>query len=199
MGVYELTQAGSVKTPRTNYSSMNAGNQYGAMVPIAQLTGTGSGSEVAFTNIPQTFQDLMIVINTVMQSSTVGYAYFYLNSYSSPTPSWTRLYGNGTSVVSDRASQVNSGNVFNYSYQALTQTPTSSVINILNYSNTSTFKTVLARGAGDVNGSGSTSLTVGLQASTAPITSMNIATFASNAFFTTGSTFTLYGIRAVSS
>ena len=43
MGVYELSGAGSLKTPRTVYSSINANNQYGAMVPIASYTAASTG------------------------------------------------------------------------------------------------------------------------------------------------------------
>jgi hypothetical protein len=199
MGVYELSGAGSVKTGRTLYTSMNANNQFGAMVPISHIAGTGSAGEVAFTNIPQIYQDLMVVINAASATSTTGFPYFYVNTYATPSPSSTRIYGNGSSAVSDRATQSTSGNVMNYGFQGLSQTPISAVMHILSYANTTTFKTVLARGAGDVNGSGTVNITVNLSASTVPITSINIATFAAGCNFSTGSTFTLYGIRAVSS
>jgi hypothetical protein len=199
MAVYELSGAGSVKTQRINYKSMNANNQFGAMVPIAQLVGTGSVGEVGFTNIPQIYQDLMLVINAASATATTGFPYFYVNTYATPSPSSTRLYGNGSSAVSDRATQSTSGNVMNYGFQGLSQTPISATLHILNYINTTTFKTIIARGAGDVNGSGTTSITANLHASTLPITSINIATFAAGCNFSTGSTFTLYGIRTSNS
>lgn len=197
--VHKLSAMGSLTTNKTDYPSMLAGyGDFGAMQRIAYQTGTGTSGEFAFANIPQTYQDLMIVINVATATSTTGYPYFYINTYATPAPSWSRLYGNGSSAISDRANQAGSGNVMNYSYQLLDQTPTSSVIHILNYANTATFKTILARGAGDKNGSGSTSLTVNQSNSTLPITSINIATFA-NCNFSTSSSISIYGVKASAS
>jgi hypothetical protein len=194
MGVYELSGAGSVKTGRTLYTSMNANNQYGAMVPIA-YAANGSAN---FGNIPQTYQDLYICGQLRgVNANTIEYGNITLNGLNTGY-SYTSLTGDGGSATSSRNTPVtgafylglipggnSTANVFG-SYQ----------IWILNYTNTSTFKTVLWRLAADQNGSGITQMGVGLWSNTAAITGANV--FGSNGS-ATGTTHSLYGIRAVSS
>lgn len=203
MGVYELSGAGSIKTGRTLYTSMNAGNQYGAMVPIASQTSTGSSATFTFNSIPSIYQDLMLVVFS--RSGTTGpYTDYYVrlaanngaidsgNNYST-----TRLLGSGISATSDRFTSTS----LIYCGQTPASTATagiysSSLIHILNYANSTTAKTLLTRTATDQNGDGYVSMNVGLWTNTGAITSLQVIT---NASFISGSTFTLYGIRAVSS
>lgn len=200
MGVYELSGAGSIKTGRTLYTSMNAGNQYGAMVPIGSHTFSGSTSDIEFTNIPQTYQDLFFTVygratfaaNDVLIQS-------YVNNDFSTIYSTTRLEGDGTNAYSNRQTG-NSGLQYGYIPSANSTTGAFGSItgHILNYANSTTFKTALARHANDRNGGGTTGLYVGLYRSTAPITRLGIATYGVGNFVA-GSQITLYGIRAVSS
>ena len=199
MGVYELSGAGSLKTGRTLYPTMNAnnGNSYGAMVPIAQIVADGTQGEYVFNNIPQNYQDLRIVIN-IKSNSDGGFGYLFLNSYGNDQ-SWTALQGNGSSATSTRSGS-NSviqwvPNAFNLS----STIPYSATFDILNYANTTTKKTILARSAYDKNGSGGTQLLVGLYNIAEAITLIDFATFSGGIVYAAGSTFTLYGIRAVAS
>lgn len=196
MGVYELSGAGSIKTGRTLYTSMNAGNQYGAMVPIATATGTGASAVIGFNDIAQTYQDLLLVCN-LLPSSSSARGGLQLNNDGGSNYSWTYLSGNGSSASSARASvswldwYVGAG--------VPTTNPTSVLIHIPNYANTTTFKTTLMRTASDQNGSGITATTVGLYRSTSAITAASITTLNGAYNWNTGTTVTLYGIRAVSS
>jgi hypothetical protein len=61
----------------------------------------------------------------------------------------------------------------------------------MNYSNSTTYKTILSRG--NVTGTG-IDLNVSLWRSTAAITNITVTSFTST--YTAGSTFTLYGIKA---
>lgn len=197
MGVYELSGAGSLKTGRTLYTSMNAGNMYGAMVPIGSSTATTS---VVFSNIPQTYQDLMLVMSLRSnKSATTASFCTRINENTGGLASYTILQGNGSSATSSR----NTGATFDTFIPIAGNTATSGIFSsvtyhILNYANNSTFKTCLARSANDLNGSGTTTLQVGLLRSTNPVTSLQVFEYEGNAMIT-GSTFTLYGIRAVSS
>jgi hypothetical protein len=65
-----------------------------------------------------------------------------------------------------------------------------SILNFQNYSNSTTYKSVLTR----VNNSGFTMAWVNLWRSTAAITSITIYPYSGT--FSSGSTFTLYGISA---
>jgi hypothetical protein len=202
MGIYKLSGAGSVAIPRTQYRTMNAGNQYGAMVPIGYIKTTTVGQSVFFSNIPQNYQDLMVVV--VAGTASVGvnaYPYDLVITYNAdngPTNySYTRLSGNGSSASSDRGTSYavigklagNTGTTTTYA--------TANTVHVLNYSNTTTYKTAIGRWANEQN-TGDTNGTVGLNVdlwqSTAAITSLTI-----QATLISGSTIALYGIRAVSS
>jgi hypothetical protein len=195
MGVYELSGAGSLKTGRTMYTSMNAGNMYGAMVPIASAAN-GSAN---FGNIPQTYQDLYVVSQLRgTNANTIEYFFSSLNSSGSAIYSYTSLQGDGSSASSSRT---NIGNTSFYVGTGPGGNSTTSVFAsfemwILNYANTSTNKTILYRFAGDQNGSGESRLGVGLFSSTLAINAVNV--FGGNGT-ATGSTHNIYGIRAANS
>jgi heat shock protein HslJ len=204
MGVYKLSAAGSVLTNRTEYKSMNAGNMYGAMVPIANFVISGTVTYfVTFTNIPQTYQDLFLVQS--MRSDYAANADQILyrvgnttldtgNNYSN-----TYLSGDGSTASSSRQSN---DNWIRGGFSIAGATATSGIfsantMHILNYANTSTNKTTLQRNAIDLNGSGQTSMYCNLWRSTSAINTLQV--FCGNGYFVAGSTATLYGIRAVSS
>ena len=208
MGVYELSGAGSVKTPRTVYSSMNGNNQFGAMVPINSATLTSTQSTIFFSNIPQNYQDLICVASGRSDGAyTTGSITFYLNvdSGASATAGYsvTSLIGDGANASSARGTT--SSPVFGFSLADGRPVPAASStsgvfasfqLNILNYANRSTFKTGLLRVSNDLNGSGISALGACLWQNTSAISSIMLAT---NADWVAGTTFTLYGIRAVSS
>lgn len=195
MGVYELSGAGSIKTGRTLYTSMNAGNMYGAMVPIASVDL--SGGAYNFVNIPQTYQDLMVVVSSRdTTTGTTTVLFNYINNDGTSIYSQTWLEGNGSSASSGRnANTAPFGVGVQTASGATTGIFASNVIHILNYANTTTFKTVLWRSAADTNGAGQTRLAVGLYRSTAAVSQFFLAPAAG---FVAGSTATIYGIRAVS-
>jgi hypothetical protein len=197
MGVYELSGAGSVKTGRTLYTSMNAGNQYGAMVPIATQVGTSSGVEILFSNIPATYQDLRLVISAIPSNAGTILG-IYANQTTANTCSTTWLKGDGSSATSARAT----GNIIIYpagTNVTSTTIPTTYTLDVLSYTSTSTFKTVITRTASDLNGSGYTTLSAGLIQTTNAINALTLSTLNGGYFWTTNTTATLYGIRAVSS
>ncbi len=203
MGVYELSGAGSIKTGRTLYTSMNAGNMYGAMVPIASGTATSSyGRYFVFSSIPQTYQDLRIVLSVRSDyAATTDLFGMYLNGGEGGTiNSETYLNGDGASATSVRESNLYTMIRSSVAGASATSGIFSSVtIDVLNYANTSTFKTALARTATDLNGSGNTTLTVSLARITSAVSTINVGIVGSGTNLVSGSTATLYGIRAVSS
>jgi len=159
--------------------------------PLATNTVSGSStSAVSFTSIPQTYTDLVIVANTSNSVSLESLALTF-NGDTGTNYSNTRLYGNGTSAISDRATSaayiaalLNSNTIGN------------SIIHIMNYANTTTYKTTISR-TGDA--SNRTSAVVGLWrgstgSATQAITSITITVTGSN--YVSGSTFSLYGIKA---
>jgi len=179
-------------------ASTSASSMHGAVVPIAYATASGSSSSIIFSSIPQVYQDLMLVCySRSAQAVTQPQFYCFENSDFTTLRSNTILYGNGTSAISAR----NTGSTAIPSGWTAGASATSGIFGStevywLNYSNTSTYKTSLSRSAGDLNGSGITSLQVKLWPSTSAITSILISNDANNNW-STGSTFALYGVRTV--
>ena len=176
--------------------SIAAGSMHGAMVPIFSYVAT-SNSNISFTNVPQIYQDLMVVVST-KDAATSGnnVCLVLLNGDGASNYSMTRLYGDGSSGASDRATSATFGGwTFVPNNSVNSALFGSSIFHILNYTSSSTFKTILARGAADTNGAGTTSLITSLWRNTAAINGVLVAT--SNGGMTTGSTVTLYGIRTV--
>jgi hypothetical protein len=201
MGAYSIAAGGGLVKPRTVYPNMGLTSPYiyGALVPIASQTFNGSTAGATFTNIPQIYQDLMVVsfVRTTETVTETG-LYAAVNSFTG-TASHTWLAGNGSAALSGRGS--------NTQYAWLAQIPGASATsgifssvttNILNYANSNTFKTFLTRSANDLNGSGSTALYCNLMQTTSAITSLSVVSNALNNY-AAGSTVTLYGIRAANS
>jgi hypothetical protein len=150
--------------------------------PIStQTLGTASAS-VTFTSIPQTYTDLILVFDgTITTSASTT---FQLNSDTGSNYSMTRIYGDGSSAVSTRNSNETIGLI------SIANTGQSnSIANFMNYSNTTTYKTVISRGG---TAGGFTTLIASLWRSTAAITSISLITVT----YASGSTFTLYGVKA---
>jgi len=165
---------------------MAAGSTY---TPIATNTLGSNASTVTFSSIAGTYTDLILVINVISTSSAANYLYLQYNGDTNSNYSTTVLSGNGTSAVADRFS---SRTNFNLDYYATPNTEIGNrIIQIQNYSNTTTYKTGLSRAN---RAGGGTDLICGLWRSTAAITSIVITH--DTAQFATGSTFTLYGIAA---
>jgi hypothetical protein len=183
---------------------MNAGNQYGAMVPIATQTLSSAATTVTFSSISESYTDLVIILSVQSTSAanTDSRPWLRFNNDSAANYSTTYLLGNGTSASSTRDS--NRVQVDNVTPISTTPEFTPVTFNVFNYSNATTYKTALQR-AGQQNnntgvgGSGSFMGTaVSLWRSTAAINRVDVICGV-NGQFATNSTFTLYGIRAVSS
>jgi hypothetical protein len=195
--VHKLSQMGSLTTNKTDYPTMLANyGDFGAMQRIAYSTPTSAG--FSWANIPQTYQDLMIVCYARSNNATtIEELAIQFNNDSNARYSMTWLYGNGSSALSSRTSSA-----LTYAYARFACTGASatsgiyasSVIHILNYANTSTNKSMIQRSAADLNGSGVTNLSSWLYTSTSAISNIGIAS--NGGSFVSGSTFALYGVRA---
>lgn len=196
--VHKLSQMGSITTNKIDYPSMLAGyGDFGALQRIGYFISTGSQIFTNFTNIPQTFQDLRIVIfgrttNSVADDFlALNFQSDYNSNYSA-----TQLSGNGSSASSTRAT--NQTRIFDFPLVGATSTSgifSALTIDILNY-RSSSFKTVIGRWAYDKNGSGSTGLCAGLYRSTTAINEINCNVGSGNGNWASGSTVALYGVKA---
>ena len=154
---------------------------------IATTTLGSDTASVTFSSISSAYTDIVLIINGSFSSSENSYG-MRVNSDTASNYSSTALYGDGSSAASLRQSN----QTRMYVGRASTSNSTS-IIQIQNYSNTTTYKTVLSRG----NSNSYVMTTVALWRSTSAINSITIAQFDFGAInLSTGSTFTLYGIKS---
>lgn len=174
--------------PAGAYGFGAASGKPAAMTAIASTTLTTDQLTVTLSSIPGTYDDLRLVI---YDSGDTTYSYsagLRFNSDSANNYSWTRIEGDGSTAYSLRVTSN-----AQLSVQTRTQ-PSATVVDIVNYSNTSNYKTSLIRTAVDNNGSGETNLSCGLWRSTSAITSISLHQSALR-YWSTGSVFALYGIK----
>ena len=173
--------------------------------PIATTTLGSAAASISFTSISQTYTDLVIVASVNGATAEHLYARWGNSAYDSGTNySNTAIYArrNGTNTAEEFGSERTS----NFSYARLTpftfgvpsaaSTFGASITHIQNYANTTTYKTALVRSstAGNTAYAG-TEATVVLWRSTSAINQIQF-TISNGANFQTGTTITLYGIKA---
>jgi hypothetical protein len=164
---------------------MAAGSTY---TPIATYTAPSSQSSVTFSSISGSYTDLIMVVRGT--ASTYDNHYIRVGNGSLDTGtnySATTVYGDGSSAGSERLSNWSDG-----SYVTTGGGPAmTTIINFMNYSNTTTYKSFLTRG----NNMGRwVTATAGLWRSTSAINTIQYRP--AGGTIDTGTTFTLYGIAS---
>jgi hypothetical protein len=163
---------------------------------IATAVGTGSAGTITFSSIPSTYKHLQIralVKDTYTASDGAQDAWIQFNGDTASNYSYHRIRGNGTAASS---SGVGTNTVMGENICLTYGTTTNygvSVVDILDYANTSKYKTVRSLNGGDLNGSGFIKLASGCWRSTSAITSITFGGYITA--FTTGTQFALYGIK----
>jgi hypothetical protein len=151
--------------------------------PIATQTLGSASASVTLSSIPATYTDLVLVFNgNATTAASIGLRF---NGDTATNYSMTYLYGSGSAASSGRSSTAN-----DIYCMDLPTSNSTLVCQIQNYSNTTTNKTSLQRGNAAAT---AVTATVGLWRNTAAITSVTLYVATT---FATGSTFTLYGIKA---
>jgi hypothetical protein len=157
--------------------------------PIASQTLTGNATSITFSNIPQGYTDLVIVTN--VKSTSTGNLVMRYNSDASASYSLTRLTGDSSSAQSGRLANYNEIYTDSNGYYDGSNFNQAKIINLMNYSNTATFKNCLIRSNRAQTG---TDAIIGLWRSTSAITSVLLS--GNGNTLVAGSTFNLYGIAA---
>jgi hypothetical protein len=177
----------------------------GTYEPIATHTITsGTPTSYEFTSIPQTYTDLILIAAYAGNYSSNDRSQLGLQvgngsvdtgaNYSS-----TSLTGNGTTATSSRdsnSSQLSLGTYPLGPSSSLQQNNT--LVYFMNYSNTTTFKSILSRST-NMNSSNNTPSTVAnslIWRSTSAINTIKLKDYANAYYFYPGTYFTLYGIAA---
>lgn len=161
-------------------STANAGATY---VPISTQTLGSATSSVTFSSLG-TYTDIVAVIN----GSGAGQdLWLQFNGDTGTNYSMTYVYGDGSTAGSARTSNA-SAIPIGYMPNA----DTLNICQIMNYGNSTTYKTALSR---DNRAGGAVGARVGLWRNTAAITSI-VFKLAGGGNFNTGSTFTIYGVKS---
>jgi len=164
----------------------------GTYTLIASNTLGSNTASVNFGSIPGTYTDLILVaqLGQTTTSSSLGIQF---NGDTATNYSFTELYGTGTTAASARAA---TQSVIYICYDTVPDATLNNnfICHIMDYSNTTTNKTVVSRQNNPSSAYPGTSAVVGLWRSTAAITSVLIKPAGGNLL--SGSTFKLYGIEA---
>ena len=155
--------------------------------PIATTTLGSAAASVTFSSVTGTYTDIVLVFSGSV--STPEDFQIQVNSDTGTNYSRTWVTGNGSSAASARAT---SDTKMRLAQNGYATTGISNVmVQFMNYSNTTTYKTVLSRANNAATG---TDAIVNLWRSTAAISTIYV--YVPSGTFASGSTFTLYGIKA---
>jgi len=161
-------------------------------VPLATQTLGSATNTITFSSIPSGYTDLRLVSSTVPSATSNSFA-VRINADSGTNYSNTWLYGTNVTVGS-----MNSNNITRFTINPGLVSPSTSypylvTIDFMSYLSTSAYKSILFTHSMDRNGSGDSTLGVGLWRSTSAITSITCFTDG-GPNWNAGSTFTLWGI-----
>jgi hypothetical protein len=160
--------------------------------PIATNTLGSATNSVTFSSISQAYTDLILVCTGKNSTGYDGIDIRVGNGSldTGSNYSQTMLNGNGTNAQSSRDSSATSMTNMGITSASVVQT---SIYQFMNYSNTTTYKTVLGRSnVTDFR----VAAIVGLWRSTSAINTISLRSDNGSYNFTVGSTFTLWGIKA---
>ena len=154
--------------------------------PVATYTVPSAASSYTFSSIPSTYTDLILVVDGSLSGGSV--IKIQLNGDTATNYSYTYFYGSGSTTGSGRVSSEAFGTI---GYSSTSAERFTAIAHFMNYSNTTTYKTIIDR---DNSTSTQTVATVNLWRSTAAINSIKV--FPNTTNLTAGTTLTLYGNKA---
>lgn len=159
--------------------------------PIATTTLGSNAADYTFSSIPGTYTDLIVVCSN-LKNTTANTLCLRFNSDTGTNYSWTTIGAGPSSTASQRTTNDSRGVAIGGYIEGLSSSnPGVYIGQVLNYSNSTTYKTCLGRGnnaAQDVEG------IAGLWRSTSAITSITVRPSGGNMI--TGTVLSLYGIKA---
>jgi hypothetical protein len=161
-------------------------------IALDKKTTTGLVSSVEFTGISAAYTDLVLVMEYSLNAANDS-VFMRFNSDTASNYSDTVITGNGSTAASYRDTSSSVGIRVSATNSAQgASTRQTNIINIMNYANTTTFKTILSR----YSSVGGTETYVGLWRKTPEAINTITLRFSGSANFESGSTFSLYGIKA---
>ena len=155
---------------------------------IAAQCLTAAAASVTFSSIPATYTDLVLVCN-LGSTSALQAIIMRANNDTGSNYSYRMMRGNGSTASAEQQASQTQVRIAVAVDTSDKPGDENIITNIMNYSNTTTFKTFLGR-AGQAGTA--TEANVSMWRSTAAINRLDIGLTGST--FVPGSTFTLYGI-----
>jgi hypothetical protein len=168
--------------------------QQGAMVQIGISDMNGTVTAFSFSDIPQTYQDLMIIADIRSIGGGAGAGWVINGNPSGVTYGTTTIKGDGSSATSARGSSMSYGASQVGALGSTAGINALMIVHFLNYANSTTKKTWIQKTASDINGSGFVGMESMANSSNSPITSITCST--ANGSVNWIGTATLYGIKA---
>lgn len=180
-------------------SSAEAAGAANSYDSIATVTGNTS-STITFSNISQDYKHLQlrcILRSDVSGYSTLNYTLRVGNGSIDSGSNYTyhRLYGNGSSASADGSANESGGLLFATASTAAANIFSTTVLDILDYTNTNKYKTMRSLSGADLNGSGNVFLQSFLWRSTSAINTMSFILGGAGVSTDSYSHFALYGIK----
>jgi hypothetical protein len=163
---------------------------------IATVTvGSGGAADIEFTSISSSYQHLQIryIVRSTQAATETGIN-ARLNGDTGSNYAWHYLFGDGTSAVASAGATQTAINFVNVAGASATSSSFAvGVLDILDYANTSKYKTLRLLQGWDGNGSGRLNFSSGLWMNTAANTSVKL--YPSSGNWAQYSHFALYGIK----
>lgn len=164
---------------------------------IATVTvGGGGASSISFTSIPATYTHLQVRC-FVRSAGASANLTMQINGDTANNYTYHVLYGDGSTVT---AAGAGTGLPYNFTgYMPISSSTANAfgtaVTDILDYTNTSKYKTTRSLVGADMNGSGLVQLASGLWLNTNAITQLDFKVSNGGSNFAQYSSFALYGIK----
>jgi hypothetical protein len=189
--VSAVNQLGSSASSASN--SVNTINSYNSI--SSSLVGAGGTASITFNNIPQNYKNLQIRYNCRMSGGGNDQIRAVFNSDTSSSYSMHEFTANGSTVYGGSLpNQSNIPFIGFCTYSGVTENAFGvGIVDILDYKNTTKFKTTKTLTGYDTNGGGLVAILSGSWRSRSPITSITLT--ASTGSFVQHSFFELYGIN----
>jgi hypothetical protein len=174
---YRVASVNALGTGQSSASSsITTSNSYTSIATVTVPSGTASS--LAFNNIPQNYKHLQIRVYGIAPSANTNY-FSTINGSGFGNYARHHVLGNGSATSSGGVA--NDAPIFYFTNATASTTfPFVSIIDILDYTDTTKFTTARAISGRDLNGSGDAGLYSWYWNSFAPVTSISLDSFATN-------------------
>jgi len=174
-------------------SFRSAAGPDGAYDALSTVTLSSATPTITFAGIPTGYKHLQIRV-MALTSASGKVMTMRFNADSSTSYTWHYLNGQGSTASSGNQTGNTYSRFFGQNIGTNTTNPTVSIVDVLDYANTSKNKTMRALSGSDNNGSGEVSLESSLWIKTEAINAISIQ-LNDGSNIAANSQFTLYGVK----